>query len=273
MGLVGCSMRFKVLVINLADAHARRERLGRHLEALGVEPVCWVDAVRGSEVSPAARAAVAADSRSVRRYGRVLTAGELGCALSHVKAYEQLLAGPEDYGLVLEDDAVLLPEVASLLSCEAMRDWMAVPLPRLLLMTPIRSFLRRGRQPFWKGYERVQVRRAWEGYGYVINRAAAAVMRDVNTPAWLSADDWVAYRKLGGIEVCGMDPFCIGYLETAASQLEADRRQAETAAGRARSLGARLAKLGRQVQDALYYRPFIGLDRQRMPKGWPDHEG
>ena len=262
-------MRLTVLVINLAEAVTRRERLSSHLAELGIGPVCWVGAVRGRDIPPAQRAAIAADSRSIARYGRVLTAGELGCALSHVKAYQQLLAGTEDYALVLEDDAVLVPEVVSLLSCEAMRDWMNVSAPRVLLMTPIRSFLRRGRQPFCNGYARVQVRRAWEGYGYVINRAAAQVMCGVNTPAWLSADDWVAYRKLGGVDLCGLDPFCIGYLETAVSQLEVDRRQAETAAGRSRSLGVRLAKLGRQLGDVLYYRPFIGLDRHQMPKGWP----
>lgn len=262
-------MDFVTYIINLAEAHERRRRVRSHLADLGLDSPVVIDAVRGSALSAGERALRANDARSVRHYGRVLTAGELGCALSHVCAYERLLAGSDDSALILEDDAVLLPDVLPLLRSPQVRDWLLQPRPRLLLLTPIRAFLKRGARSLELGYRLVRVRRAWEGYGYVVNRAAAEAMRRVNSPAWMSADDWVAYRKLAGVELGGLDPFCIGYLETAPSQLEHDRRQVEVASGRSRKLVSRLDKWGRQITDAIYYRPIWGLGQHRMPPGWP----
>ncbi|ACR02366.1 glycosyltransferase family 25 protein [Thauera aminoaromatica] len=261
-------MSIGIFIINLPEAVERRQRVSGHLAALGLDATV-IEAVRGSTLSVAERASVADDPRSVGRYGRVLTPGELGCAMSHVRAYEQLLCSGHQFGLILEDDAVLLPDVANLLVSAENCLWLQSPHPRLLLMTPIRAFLARGAVPFAAGYRRVKVRRAWEGYGYLVNRAAADAMRRINSPAWLSADDWVAYRRFGSIELCGLDPFCIGYLDTAPSQLEYDRRRVETASGRSKSLKARVEKWQRQIMDAVYYRPVFGLLHHRMPKGWP----
>lgn len=261
-------MNYAVLVINLPDAAERRERILAHLEEVGLTPIEMIAAVRGASLSAEDRGRLADDRRSRERYGRTLTAGELGCSLSHVRAYEALLASERSFALVLEDDAVLLPDVRDLLASAHMAEWMNAPSPRLVLMTPIRSLLVRGRTPFGEHYRLARVRRAWEGYGYVVNRAAAEVMRWVNSPCWLSADDWVAYRKLGGVDVRGLDPFCIGYLETAPSQLETDRRTVETDRNRSRNVRMRFDKWCRQLGDALYYRPVWGLKRQKMPAGW-----
>lgn len=262
-------MDFSIYVLNLPEAAERRRRIRNHLAGLDLDASIFIDAVNGKELSISERSLRADDARSVSRYGRTLTAGELGCALSHVSAYQRLLAGSDGFALVLEDDAVLLPDVVPLLRNQQIRDWLLQPEPRLLLMTPIRAFLKRGARGLERGYRLVHVRRAWEGYGYLINRAAAEAMQKVNSPVWLSADDWVAYRKLAAVELRGLDPFCIGYLETAPSQLEQDRRQVETASGRSHNFAARLEKWGRQFADALYYRPIWGLGQHRMPPGWP----
>lgn len=37
-------------------------------------------------------------------YGKILTPGEVGCALSHVKALEYFLETDDSYCLILEDD-------------------------------------------------------------------------------------------------------------------------------------------------------------------------
>jgi len=35
-----------------------------------------------------------------------MTPGEVGCALSHMKAYENLIHSGEEYALILEDDVI-----------------------------------------------------------------------------------------------------------------------------------------------------------------------
>ncbi len=204
-------MSFGIFVINLPEAVERRQRVLAHLVALGLDANV-VEAVRGSRLSEDERALVADDARSVERYGRVLTPGELGCAMSHVRAYEEFLGSRHDFALILEDDAVLLPDAADLLASARMSAWLECAEPRLLLMTPIRAFLARGAVPFAAGYRLVKVRRAWEGYGYLVNRAAADAMRRINSACvafgrrfgWLtdvsvlsSCVDWI--RSVSGI--------------------------------------------------------------------------
>ncbi len=70
-------MSFGIFVINLPEAIGRRERVSGHLAVLGLDAFV-IEAVRGSALSASERALAADDSRSVQRYGRALTAGELG---------------------------------------------------------------------------------------------------------------------------------------------------------------------------------------------------
>ena len=55
-----------------------------------------------------ARVVSAVDGRRLRpQHGTRLTPGERGCFMSHVKALRMIAEGSEDFGLVLEDDAIL----------------------------------------------------------------------------------------------------------------------------------------------------------------------
>ena len=47
---------------------------------------------------------------NVRQYGRLLSAGEVGCYASHLKVAETFVASGEDVCIVLEDDAYITDE-------------------------------------------------------------------------------------------------------------------------------------------------------------------
>lgn len=51
-----------------------------------------------------------------RHEGLAMTAGEVGCLLSHIKAWRAIAEGDEAAGLVLEDDMHLSPNLAALLA-------------------------------------------------------------------------------------------------------------------------------------------------------------
>lgn len=92
-----------IFVINLKDSHDRMARIAAALtrEGLPFERVEAVD-LRGRD--PVGQGGYD-PRRARRRYGRVLTAGEVGCYLSHVACLRRLTEGDAPAAVVLEDDA------------------------------------------------------------------------------------------------------------------------------------------------------------------------
>lgn len=102
-----------IYVISLPTDAARRARMAGQFERLGL-PYRFFDGVDGRAL-PAAALDAAAPSRH-RRYWSHLTAGEIGCALSHLAVIRAIAAGPDPLALVLEDDVVLEPGLPGLLA-------------------------------------------------------------------------------------------------------------------------------------------------------------
>ena len=98
-------------VINLDSSIDRWHSIKSQFDAFGLE-VERISGVLGKALSPEETAAVLKPIE----FGYVypLQASEIGCFLSHRKAWEAFLASGEQWGLVLEDDATLakkFPEV------------------------------------------------------------------------------------------------------------------------------------------------------------------
>jgi glycosyl transferase family 25 len=99
--------RYKTIVISLVDQAERRSRMQKQLDAAGFD---WffLDGVKGSELGSYPK-----DYDRQRRlayYGYDLSWGELGCLLSHRKAW-QTVCDLDQTCLILEDDVTLLPHL------------------------------------------------------------------------------------------------------------------------------------------------------------------
>lgn len=107
----------KAFVINLDKDIERMEFMARQLTALGI-PYERYPAVRPEQVGPEEHDASAASTQG----GHTLIPGELGCAASHKRVYETILAQGLEYALVLEDDVELPLNFASIIEREVMRN-------------------------------------------------------------------------------------------------------------------------------------------------------
>lgn len=109
-----------VLIVNLARRKRMRRQLGAELKHFGFENQDWIDAVDGLELAPQPpwRVANAADeiwpwSGWADPYAaRALTLGEVGCTLSHVRAWRRVVELNKPC-LILEDDATLISRALS----------------------------------------------------------------------------------------------------------------------------------------------------------------
>lgn len=96
-------MRVEGFVIHLARATQRRPQVEALCARLPMQAHV-IDAVDGRAMSPAEIAAVCRPALYRPHYPFALGAGEVGCFLSHRKAWHEIVARGLDAGLVVEDD-------------------------------------------------------------------------------------------------------------------------------------------------------------------------
>lgn len=100
----------KVLLINLDRSTERLARMTRRLNDAGLE-FERVAAVDGA--TALSRGVAAYRAPDAKAYlGRALLPGEIGCYLSHIEAARRFVKSGSPWGLVLEDDARVPPDLA-----------------------------------------------------------------------------------------------------------------------------------------------------------------
>jgi GR25 family glycosyltransferase involved in LPS biosynthesis len=99
-------MRIEGFVIHLARAERRRPQVEALRDALPM-PVHVVEAVDGRAMTPDEIASVYRPRLYRPRYPFALGAGEIGCFLSHRKAWREIVARDLDAGLIVEDDVAV----------------------------------------------------------------------------------------------------------------------------------------------------------------------
>lgn len=117
-----------VYVISLARAADRRAHMERMLFTIGLEAT-FIEAVDGERLTPEQRNRCDA-ARARRVYGCAMTDAELACYLSHLRAYETLLASSAEAALILEDDVTCSSELKIVLEAAkaAQAPWLVLRL-------------------------------------------------------------------------------------------------------------------------------------------------
>lgn len=101
-------MIIEALVIHLARATGRRSQVERTLARLPFKARI-LDAVDGTALPPEERAEVYVRHLHDPLYPFVLQSGEIGCFLSHRRAWQEIVRNGLDAGLIVEDDVEIDP--------------------------------------------------------------------------------------------------------------------------------------------------------------------
>ena len=102
-----------VYVISFRTADDRRKIMINRLQQHGLSSL-FIDAIDGKALSDADRQRYT-DPHRRKWLPRVLSAGAIGCSLSHFQAWERLLSSDKDYALILEDDAMLAEDASDII--------------------------------------------------------------------------------------------------------------------------------------------------------------
>lgn len=107
------------LCINLPRSEDRRQSIAQQAERIGIR-IELVEAIAGADLPPVAPGY---DSKARRRcYSQDLMINEQACVLSHIKALRTFVNSGADYGLIMEDDAMLADNFAAGLE-ELLHHW------------------------------------------------------------------------------------------------------------------------------------------------------
>jgi glycosyl transferase family 25 len=186
---------FNHYIISSTRSPLRRKGIKENFLTFGIEPRFY-EAVMGDSLSREQL------QQAVKRQG-LLTMGEIGCALSHLGIYRNLLTGHEPYVFILEDDARItadfvkvLPQLAAFMNQQSG--------PATLLLYRVDGLV----HPVFSIGQEAHILHSLGGtaaHGYVLNRQAARNILAAQTPLRFEIDAWAIYQKLGLISLYSTD--------------------------------------------------------------------
>lgn len=254
----------QIFVINL-DRHAERlSWMNEHLGDLGLT-FTRMAGVDGVSLSAQEISRIYDDAAARRMLERSLTLPEIGCALSHLKLMRKMVDEKIPVALVLEDDALLSPEMPTLL-CK-LKLALHPDVAQIALLNHIGKYRVRGARPLGVGaYALYEHYEGFNAHGYVITRAGAVEMLRYFDRIRHPIDYWATLRQSAGLEISALVPYAIGHSALAEdSAIEDDRLGL---------LGARPHGPWRKVRDfghkyiyrkflyQLMVKPFLSLKKQ-----------
>jgi glycosyl transferase family 25 len=172
-------------LINLDRAPDRLAFIFRRLQALGV-PYSRLSAVDGSVMPEKDRAAFIT---SRPRDGRTWGAGQIGCFMSHVKAWEKIADGSEPYGVIIEDDVHVSDEAPAFLKSPS---WIPADAD-IVRLESTGQWLKLGKtssQIDDRSVRRVRST-AWGAGAYVLSKSAALKLLAVEPNLHSPVDDFL----------------------------------------------------------------------------------
>ena len=184
----------KVFLINLPRSTTRLARVSARLEALGVS---WerLEAIDDAELAPSER------GRRFSAFGWWCCTlappvhGQIGCALSHQKAYRKIIEEGLPFACVLEDDVVLddrFPEVLT---------WVESHLERTSPQVVLLCDHDGGAQKVVPDIGLEPATWDWCAEGYVLTRSAAEALLADNSPLRVMNDTWSRWVDQGVIRL------------------------------------------------------------------------
>lgn len=191
-------MRIKTYIINLEKSTVRKQYMQGLLSPYSFLDVEFVNAIDGRLLTEEEKQELFNYQKSKLLYGRVLNAGEVGCALSHRKIYETILKREDPYALVLEDDIDIQRDL-NLMPIEMIDRIMLSSKPRVLMLSGDFSFY--SNKPVTRIYSAVGA------YAYFINKTAARQILNRIKPSCV-ADDWAYYKRIG-LRLFAVHPYMI----------------------------------------------------------------
>jgi GR25 family glycosyltransferase involved in LPS biosynthesis len=242
----------KAYVINMPRSPSRRASVAKQLVDTQLD-FEFVDGIDGNTLTPSERGHLVSDD-AVAQSPHWLTPGVIGCALSHLRAYEQMTG---DINLVLEDDVVLPATINDLCARVA-----AQMHGREVVLLHFRSFVAcrfsaRDAVDVGGGARLmypIAAHQPISASGYLVTSAASQSLAEAILPVRVAPDSWGHLYALGALDSVRVLPRPIGV-----------RNDIESTIGYVRG-GALRRRVGTTIARGPGLKGMLTLNRLRTEK-------
>ena len=206
-----------IFVISMKNSKERRDSISKQLEFMGLK-FSFFDAINGYTLDATFNQLV--DNQNAKHvWGKELTAGEIGCALSHIEIYKKIVRDNIKKAIIIEDDAKLHFFFRKIIENILLRDKSDL------------VFLHHGKAKYWpiyrklpEGYRFVSYRRPskkskraiFSAAAYIITKHGAETLIKHGLPIRMPADFLTGRPQLHRLRCSGVEPSCVdsGWFDT-----------------------------------------------------------
>lgn len=205
------------LVINLDESHQRLERISARLTQLNM-PFERVPAVYGASLSAAELETFYSHRLNTKNYRRQLSSAEIGCYMSHLKAWQTIVDRELPCALVIEDDLVIDDELSTFVQklSHSTADWDIVKLycrksnPEITSREPI------GRNHYLCRFKKIPI----GNLAQLVTLGGARKLLAARQKFGRPADDDIQHWWEADLNVLGVFPSIVHVIENAASDID-----------------------------------------------------
>ena len=204
----------RTFIINLKESTDRRAYMIDEMKKTGLEYE-FFDAVNGKAIRNIDE--IYAKGASFKKIGKILTYGEIGCAMSHLLIYKKMIDENIDQALILEDDIVVSSDFNRIFA-ELLKIKKNNYIILLGQLDP-RVLKKIYRETIASEYTLTKIFDSGYGaQGYIIDNAAARVMYSMNYPVLYESDRWDILWKF--IDIYILVPYLVNHKKDAVSVID-----------------------------------------------------
>lgn len=187
----------KTYIISLKRVKERYKYIQNHVKNIGID-YKLIEAIDGALLNQK-DIEDNCDIEQVEKLRYWLTDGAIGCALSHLKAYEEFIKSNDEYAFIIEDDVVLPNNIMDII--KEIKEVMISDEVVLLYYTSFKptSFSSINRNILSEGslYYPMRIDKTITAAAYLIGRKAAQKMTETVKPIRVAADSWHHFYEEG----------------------------------------------------------------------------
>lgn len=199
----------KIYIVNLEKDVERKASIKAQLDALNLDYE-FISAIYGKNLTQEEINQLSPDFEKTR-----LTLPELGCALSHLKVYENIIKNNNELALILEDDVKINQDIKKYL--DLLNTLNNPNKPEIILLGKVNEYIDSFKKNLDDTYSIVNVIDSVGAYGYCVNQKAAKNLLSFLQPIWIVSDEWKLVREKNIAKIKAIVPPLITFTEHADS--------------------------------------------------------
>lgn len=209
---------FKTFVINLQQYPNKKQFILDQLQKHNINNYEFINAIDGNTLSDDYISTIYDDDACNNQIKRSMAKTEIGCVLSHLSIYKNIIENDIEYALILEDDAVLSNTTKNF------PDLLTNDMDILLLGHQVGGVELLYPQFNISSYSVTNIDHVTYGaYGYVITKSGASKMLQLFSKIQYPIDCWTWFSNV--LNIYYITPIMIGFVRNIGSHIDEDRKK------------------------------------------------